>query len=123
MTRSIVLCAAAVFPVVLASTASASENRCGWLENPSPANLSLQDREANWNITSMGEAAGPDAVDSGNAPDFDDHQFVQQGAHGYGCACLVVDTDKKSQRITRVYSGRILPLSKCRADKSLPAPG
>jgi hypothetical protein len=122
MVRLVDLCAVAIFSLGLTTAAPASEKRCGWYENPSPANLSLQDKEANWNITSMGEAAGPNAADSDKAPDFNERQFVHQGPHGYGCACLVVDTDKKSERITRVYSGTVLPISKCRADKSLPPP-
>ncbi|SMF02533.1 Protein of unknown function [Xaviernesmea oryzae] len=105
---------------------SAAENRCGWYQMPTPGNLWLTDRDATWSITSQGEAAGPDAVDAEKAPDFDGRQFVETNVpgagYGYGCACMRVDTDAKAQRITKVYSGKIRPLSACRNDKSLPAP-
>ncbi|MCZ8486886.1 DUF4087 domain-containing protein [Vibrio lentus] len=29
----------------------AEETRCGWLENPSPANMWLIDRDGTWNIS------------------------------------------------------------------------
>ncbi|MER8501225.1 DUF4087 domain-containing protein [Mesorhizobium sp. M1339] len=43
--------------------------------------------------------------------------------HGYGCACMSVVTNAKQQKITRVISGEILPLVRCRNDRSLPSPG
>ncbi|WP_116285628.1 DUF4087 domain-containing protein [Rhizobium sp. LCM 4573] len=110
----------------LANTADASETRCGWYQMPTPGNLWLTDREATWSITSQGQATGPDAVDAERAPDFDSRQFVETNVpgagYGYGCACLQVDTDARSQRIVKVYSGKIRPLSACRNDKTLPAP-
>jgi hypothetical protein len=114
---------AAVILLGLAPAGFAVEQRCGWLGNPTPGDLLLTDRQAVWSITSQGEAAGKDAAGQGNVPAFDDKQYVDYGnGHGYGCACLSVETDAKSERITRVLSGRILPLAKCKADKDLPAP-
>jgi hypothetical protein len=45
-----------------AHTAAAAERRCGWLENPTPANLWLLDREAEWLLSAQGgyEAQGID---------------------------------------------------------------
>lgn len=104
-------------------SAAAAEKRCGWLSNPTPQNLWLIDKDATWSITSQGEAAGKDAEGVDKVPDFDTKQYVDQGnGHGYGCACLSVETSRKDQRITRVMSGEILPLAKCKNDKSLPSP-
>jgi hypothetical protein len=113
--------------VGLAATAAyAAERRCGWYVNPTPGNLWLVDKDATWTITSQGEAEGPDARGVDNAPDFDSKQFVETNVpgsgHGYGCACMTVETDAEDQRITRVFAGKILPLSKCKADRSLPPP-
>jgi len=106
------------------SGAFASEHRCGWYENPTPGNLSLRDKDAEWNITSQGEAAGPDAEGAErNAPAIDYRQFVRtRASYGYGCACLMVETSTKDKRITKVISGKILPLETCKADHQLPKP-
>lgn len=86
-------------------------------------NLWLIDKDATWSITSLDEAAGKDAIGADKVPDFDIKQYVDYGnGHGYGCACLMVETSRKDQRITKVISGSILPLAKCRNDKSLPTP-
>jgi hypothetical protein len=106
-------------------TAAAAERRCGWYSSPTAGDLLLSDRHGDWWITGGGE--GSDARGIDNVPQFDDKQFVETNVpgsgHGYGCACLTVETNARQQRITRVISGQILPLSRCRNDKSLPAPG
>ncbi|MER8953116.1 DUF4087 domain-containing protein [Mesorhizobium sp. M0833] len=65
-----------------------------------------------------------DGID--NVPAFDDRQFVETNVpgsgYGYGCACMTVVTNAKRQKITRVISGQILPLARCRNDRSLPNP-
>ncbi|MGK6313207.1 DUF4087 domain-containing protein [Neorhizobium sp. DT-125] len=112
--------------LLAATQGNASETRCGWYEMPTSGNLWLTDKDATWSITSQGEAEGPDAVDAEKAPAFDSKQFVETNVpgagYGYGCACLRVDADARTQRITKVYSGTIRPLSACRHDKTLPAP-
>lgn len=59
-------------------------------------------------------------------PSFNPKLFVETNVpgsgYGYGCACLIVETNAKAQRITKVSSGKILPLAKCRNDKALPNP-
>ncbi|MFI0848575.1 DUF4087 domain-containing protein [Mesorhizobium sp. IMUNJ 23232] len=118
------LVAVAVIACGAVTMAQAAERRCGWYSNPTPGNLWLTDKDASWTITSQGE--GPDAAGAEKAPDFDPKQFVETNVpgsgHGYGYACMTVETDVKDQRITRVIAGNILPLAKCKADKSLPPP-
>jgi hypothetical protein len=112
--------------LIAASPALAAETRCGWYMNPTPGNLWLMDKDATWTITSQAEATGPDAEGVENTPDFDDKQFIETNnpgsGYGYGCACMSVTVDKAEERITRVFSGEIKPLSVCKADKSLPSP-
>ncbi|MFE0753436.1 DUF4087 domain-containing protein [Inquilinus sp. NPDC058860] len=112
--------------ILCSLSAAAAERRCGWLANPTPGDLLLTDRQGDWWITSQGQANGPDAAGVDNVPAFDDRQFVETNVpgsgHGYGCACLTVDADAKARRITKVISGQILPLSRCRGDKALPKP-
>lgn len=107
-----------------AGAAQAAQTRCRWYAMPTPGNLWLTDRDATWVITSQAQALGSDAQGIERVPAFDPRQFVETNVpgtgYGYGCACLVVDTDDATRRITRVSSGRILPLRQCRRDKSLP---
>lgn len=117
---------AALLSAAAAGAAAAPLTRCGWYVMPTPGNFWLTDRDATWIIMSQGQAQGPDAQGLEHLPAFDRHQFVATNVpgtgYGYGCACLVVDADDQARRITQVHSGRILPLSRCRQDKTLPPP-
>ena len=118
--------AAFVSAVLLTSSgANAAETRCGWYMNPTPGNLLLVDKDKSWWITSQMQAQGPDALGADdNAPNFDSKEYVttQPNGYGYGCACLNVETDAKAERITKVISGKTVPIAQCKADKSLGKP-
>jgi hypothetical protein len=95
--------------------APAAETRCGWFDNPTPANASLHDREAEWIIAVQG---GHQA--EGDWPDFGPKQWVEtNGPHGYGCACMSVVVDRESHHVLEIKSARARPLSACRRDKAL----
>jgi len=96
-----------------------AEERCGWLENPTPGNWWLRDAHGLWIISAQG---GPyaEGVEKLPAPD----RFVGTNGHyGYSCACVSGTFDDHAERMTRVDATRALPLSVCRIDKALPAPG
>jgi len=99
----------------------AAEQRCGWLENPTPANWWLRDRDGEWVLSVQG---GYQAHGLANLPDMATNRWVvtNAGGHGYGCACLNVQVDKKSGNVLRLVSARSLPLERCKADRRLPAP-
>ncbi|WP_244122919.1 DUF4087 domain-containing protein [Burkholderia gladioli] len=100
--------------------AQTRENRCGWLHNPTPANWWLDDKNGSWTLSTMGDKPVP-GFD--NLPDMTSRDWVvtNAGGHGYGCACIDMDTDKGSSTVTRVHSAKVLPLKRCKADRSLPA--
>lgn len=99
------------------SSSEKFENRCGWYENPTPANVSLVDRDGEWIIGVQGGYQ----VDSDVYPDFKDDQWVKTNVnYGYGCACLRVKVDHKTHRILEIASATAKPLSACRNDSSLP---
>lgn len=98
--------------------AKAAETRCGWLQNPTPANWFLKDKDDNWLISAQGgyQARGMD-----NLPPFKDDEYVKTNVnYGYGCACLNVVTNKNLRRIIAIRGGEQLPLSTCRKDPNLP---
>ncbi len=98
--------------------APAAEMRCGWLENPTPGNWWLTDRDGSWTLATQGDDYRDEVMDK--VPPFDEAQYVAtNGNYGYGCACLSVDVDKVETRIVRVHSGKTIPLTKCEADKTL----
>ncbi|HLL99630.1 MAG TPA: DUF4087 domain-containing protein [Pyrinomonadaceae bacterium] len=94
------------------------ENRCGWFENPTPANAWLTDRDGEWIIGIQG---GHQA--EGDYPEFADDQWVKTNVnYGYGCACLRVKVDYKTQRVLEIASATAKPLSACRQDPALKEP-
>jgi hypothetical protein len=97
-----------------------AEERCGWLENPTPGNWWLRDAHGLWIISAQGDldTAGVEKLPEA-APD---HFVATNGHYGYSCACVSGTFDDHSERM-RVDAARILPLSVCRGDKGLPAAG
>jgi Protein of unknown function (DUF4087) len=103
---------------IITLPANAIERRCGWLQNPTPANWYLKDKEGSWLISSQG---GYQAEGMDNLPNLEGKEYVKtNGNYGYGCACLDVVVDSSQIRITAIQGGEALPLSTCREDSSLP---
>jgi hypothetical protein len=92
-----------------------TEMRCGWFSNPTPANASLYDREAEWII---GVQGGHQA--EGDWPSFRPGQWVKtNGNYGHGCACLRVRVNPETHEVMEIESARARPLAVCRNDRSL----
>lgn len=91
------------------------ESRCGWFSNPTPANASLHDRDAEWII---GVQGGYQA--EGDWPAFGPRQWVETNVHyGYGCACLRLRVNRETHEVIEIESARARPLAVCRRDRSL----
>ncbi len=115
---------------LLAATplAAAPENRCGWIQNPTPGNYWLDDRDGTWIITTQGMDDEPLGME--NFPDISTGDYVAvNGNYGYTCGCITAETTREidrqssaSGKITAVYSVKLLPLNKCLADRKLPKP-
>jgi hypothetical protein len=111
--------AAAVILCALPHLAQAAENRCGWIQNPTPGNWWLIDAEGMWPIRSQGAEDEPEGMDL--IPDISEREYVRtNGNYGYACACMNVETD--DERILEILSFRQLKLSQCKNDKALGAP-
>ena len=92
-----------------------SETRCGWFSNPTPANASLHDRDAEWII---GVQGGHQA--EGDWPEFGPGQWVRTNVnYGYGCACLRLRVNRRTHEVIEIESARARPLAVCRRDRSL----
>ena len=96
-------------------TVGQSETRCGWFSNPTPANASLFDRDAEWII---GVQGGYQA--EGDWPDFGPRQWAETNVHyGHGCACLRLRVNRETHEVIKIESSRPRPLTACRRDRSL----
>lgn len=103
-----------------AAPATGTEQRCGWLDNTTPANMTLKDRDGEWLISQQGGYQAPGIDDM---PDMSTRGVVSvNGSYGYSCACMVVTSDKAQRRISRILSARPVPLRQCRSDRRLPRP-
>ena len=92
--------------------------RCGWFENPTPANAWLTDKDGTWTI---GVQGGHQA--DGDWPDFSDARWVGTNrSYGYGCACLRVHAQEASHQVTQIVFAWSRPLAVCRRDARLKEP-
>ena len=99
---------------------ASAEERCGWLENPTPGNWWLKDRHGLWIISVQG---GPYAEGVEKLPQPSPDRFVTTNGHyGYSCACLRGTFDAHAQTRKHIESACRSPLSVCRNDKALPTP-
>jgi hypothetical protein len=93
----------------------ASETRCGWFANPTPANAWLNDADGEWIIAVQGGFQA-----EGDWPDFKPSQWIETNVHyGYGCACMKATTDKAAMHVVNILKAWPRPLSACRKDKAL----
>jgi hypothetical protein len=93
------------------------ETRCGWFSNPTPANISLYDRDGEWTIGAQG---GYQVEGDWGWPSFKDGQWVETNGHyGYGCACMQLRVDRQTHDVLEIKSSRARPLAACRRDPSL----
>lgn len=99
---------------------AAPERRCGWLHNPSPGNWWLTDRDGDWILSTQGRDSVPGME---KLPEFGPNDWVRtNGSYGHGCACMVLERGARVGDVRRLVSTDILPLSRCRGDRSLPRP-
>jgi hypothetical protein len=101
-----------------AAPAPVAAQRCGWFENPTPANAWLTDRDGEWTIAVQG---GHQA--EGDWPRFSRARWVRTNGHyGHGCACLKVEVDAPERVVTRIVQASSRPLQTCRRDRALREP-
>jgi hypothetical protein len=56
-------------------------------------------------------------------PDFGKQWVKTNGSYGYGCACVEAKVDRKGMVILSYRNVKVLPLKKCRSDKTLKQDG
>ena len=86
--KSIVNYLVLVLSTLLSCNINATEIRCGWLNNPTPANVWLIDHDESWNISTQGSASlDDDSMDKVFETMKDQNEFVRtNGEKGFSCA-------------------------------------
>ena len=94
------------------------ETRCGWLSNPTPANIWFYDRDAEWTV---GVQGGYQVPGDWPWPTFKPRQWVRTnaGSYGYGCACLQLRVNKQTHEVLEIKTARARLLTQCRVDPAL----
>ncbi|WP_075293073.1 DUF4087 domain-containing protein [Pararhizobium arenae] len=106
---------------LISSPGVAEEMRCGWLQNRTPGNWWLDDRDGTWIITAQGDEYEPQGM--GFISAISDYAYVQTYAgYGYACACLQLEADPHKRRVQKILSVDQRSLRECREDKELPSP-
>ena len=108
-------------------TANSKEVRCGWLVNPTPANIWLIDRDGLWSIFAQGgetDLEGYPIEDKSLDFAYDDiedqSQFVRtNGYYGFSCACMTVDVNEEKSAITMIYNSTQQSLKQCLEDTDI----
>lgn len=116
--RLLIICLGAFFTL----TTEAKETRCGWLENPSPANIWLIDHDDTWAISVQGAPISLDdkSLDLAYQAIKNQQEFVRTNqSYGFSCACLTIDADKDEKSIKVIYKAQQLTLKQCLEDTSI----
>lgn len=101
-----------------AEPALRTQTLCGWFQNPTPGNVWLQDRNAEWVIGIQG---GHQA--EGDWPEFTASEWVNTNrSYGYGCACIKGIVNNETHEVVSIVSARAQSLSVCRRDRALKQP-
>lgn len=107
--------------VSLSAAPAFAVKRCGWLQNPTPGNYFLTDRDGDWWIAAQGSDLDPTGSDL--IGDLSEGDYVKtNGYYGYACACLDMEVDAASKNVVSIKSFKQLAIKQCRNDKALPAP-
>lgn len=113
---AVVACALSTGSAKASDGASSQPTLCGWLDNPTPGNSDLIDRDGRWVVGLQG---GHQAA--GSLPAFADRRWVRtgHGSAGYGCVCIKGRIDRTEHKILEITQARTLPLATCRKDPAI----
>ena len=117
-----------VFIALFLAAPANAERRCGWYNNPSPANVFLKDADGFWWIAKQGSPPAPGSNDA-YTPAFDDRVRLDAagkivtngGSYGYSCACADgVFGPVGSGEVLSITRLDALPIAQCENDPNLP---
>jgi len=106
---------------VYSQTDSFGVSSCGWLENPSPANIWYTDISGQWMIAQQGKAGlSDDQMNQLYLAMSNKDEFVKtNNNYGFSCVCLKMDVDSNAQRVSKVYQAKQVLLKQCLENNSI----
>lgn len=101
----------------IAHAAEKPQTRCGWIENPTPANYWLLDAQGEWTISVQGgyQAEG----DLVYPADYDRDYVKTNVNYGYFCGCITATVNPKLNRVIKIFSASAKTLQACLSDSKL----
>jgi hypothetical protein len=92
------------------------EQKCGWLSNPTPANVWLQDGDELWVIAQQGAVFASESDFSHINQLFSKEESVvrNNGNYGYTCVCITGLFDKQDQQLNQISYSVNKGLDYCR---------
>ncbi|EKR75302.1 PF13316 family protein [Leptospira noguchii str. 2006001870] len=112
---SFILVFIAAFP--LFAKENVLETRCGWFHNPSPANITLYDRDGEWIFSVQG---GYQLKEDWEWPKFKPSEWVNTNVnYGYGCICMNAVVNHKDRKVITIQTLKAKPLKSCQKDPAL----
>jgi len=100
---------------------ASAEIRCGWVDNPTPGNWWLTDRDGEWTLMLQGNGDRDNGfLDIPRTWNFQDQWRKTNGSYGYGCGCFEGEIDKASNWVTKLTMLKAKDLEVCEGDPALP---
>jgi hypothetical protein len=101
---------------------ASAEIRCGWVDNPTPGNWWLTDRDGEWTLMLQGNGDRDNGfLDVPSTWDFQDQWRETNGSYGYGCGCFEGEVDKTTNWVTKITMLKAKTLEVCEGDPALPS--
>ena len=106
--------------IALFASSALGETRCGWIDNPTPGNFWLTDKDGEWTIGVQGGylAEGIEFI----AHPTNSQYVDMNGNYGYWCGCITGQSDSDTKRIARIESSKAKLLKDCLKDENVPKP-
>jgi len=98
-----------------------AELRCGWVDNPTPANWWLTDRDGEWLLSVQGVGDRNNGfLEVTDGWEFQNEWVETNGTYGYGCGCFEGEVDETTNWVLRVTDLSSQTLAICKSDSALP---
>ena len=119
-----IICFIVLAMAATSAVAQNTERRCGWVDNPTPANWWILDRHDDWELSRQGGSSMSSSNGFWDLPDDAFHfgddwvHFNDFNGYGYGYGC--VDGHFVDGFAVSVEAMELLPLARCEMDPALP---
>lgn len=103
-----------IMSLMSTSAFAGAQTFCGWVDNPTPANIWMEDSFGSITISIQGGESASGDLNISNI-------YQYNGHYGAGCGCMKAELKVvNGERVaTKILSSKELPLSACASDKNI----